>query len=181
MDYLDALLWRNGEFADQGFIPDLKMMPSGKLLIIGCVDPRVDPETIFKLESGEAAVIRNVGGRVNPAALETIKLLRAVAQAAGGSTGPAPNLIVLHHTDCGITHCQHYTPGLLAQHMGVAPDELDAQAIADPYEAVALDVAALRADPDVAARYTVSGLVYDVATGKVEMVVPPTRLPPEEA
>ena len=181
MDYLDTLLRRNGEFADQGFDPDLKMMPSGKLLIIGCVDPRVDPGTIFKLEAGEAAVIRNVGGRVNPAAIETIKLLRAVAQAFGGGSGPAPNLIVLHHTDCGIKHCHHHAPGLLTQHMGVAPDELDAQTIADPYEAVALDVAALRADPDVAGRYTVSGLVYDVATGKVEMVVPPARLQPEGA
>jgi len=36
-------------------------------------------------------------------------------------------------------------------------------------------VAALRASPDVSAGYTVSGLVYDVATGKVEVVVPPSR------
>jgi carbonic anhydrase len=59
--------------------------------------------------------------------------------------------------------------------MGVTTDELDALEIDDPYKAVALDVAALRASPDVSAGYTVSGLVYDVATGKVEIVVPPSR------
>ena len=39
MGYLNTLLQRNGEFADQGFNPNLKMMPSSKSLIIGCVDP----------------------------------------------------------------------------------------------------------------------------------------------
>lgn len=181
MDYLATLLQRNDEFADQGFDPNLKMMPSSKSIIIGCVDPRVDPANIFSLEPGEAAVLRNVGGRVNPAVIETIKLLQSVTRAIGGRSGPEANIIVLHHTDCGINHCHHHAPGLLAQHMGVAPDGLDALAIADPYEAVALDVAALKANPGVAGGRTVSGLVYDVATGRVELVVPPTLVPAPQA
>ena len=67
MDYLGTLLRRNGEFAGLGFNPNLRMMPSSKTLIIGCVDPRVDPMNIFELEPGEAAIFRNIGGRVNPA------------------------------------------------------------------------------------------------------------------
>ena len=181
MDYLDTLLQRNGEFADQGFNPNLKMLPSSKSLIIGCVDPRVDPADIFKLEPGEAAILRNVSGRVSPAAIETIKLLRAVTRTAGGRNGPDANIVVLHHTDCGINHCHHHAPELLAQHMGVVPSELDSLAVTDPYKAVALDVAALMANPDIAGGRTVSGLVYDVATGKVELVVPPTQVPALEA
>jgi carbonic anhydrase len=88
---------------------------------------------------------------------------------------------VLHHTNCGIKHCHHHAPELLAQHMGVEPEDLDRLAVTDPYQAVALDVAALKANPGIPAAYTVTGLVYDVETGKVETVVPPARLRPEEA
>jgi len=180
MDYVDTLLQRNDTFASDGFNASLKMMPSKKALIIGCVDPRVDPADIFKLEAGEAAVIRNAGGRVNPALIETLGILRAVGRAATGKAEPELSLIVLHHTDCGIKHCYHHAPDLLAQHMGVATAELDELAVNDPYQSVAVDIAALRANPNIHSAFTVSGLVYDVATGKVETVVPPQRLRPEE-
>ena len=179
MDYLDALLSRNAEFASLGFNPNLKMMPSGRVLILGCVDPRVDPFNIFKLEPGEAAVYRNVGGRVSPATLETLALLRIVAKAAGGKIGPGSNLIVLHHTDCGINHCYRHAPELLAQHMGVALEQLDALAITDPYRSIAYDIEVRKANPRVWGGYTVTGLVYDLAAGKVNVVVPPTLLQPE--
>jgi carbonic anhydrase len=179
----ESLLRRNREFAGRGFVPDLKMLPAGKTLIIGCVDPRVDPMDIFQLEPGEAAVIRNIGGRVNPALLETLGLLRAVSKGAGGIAGTDSNLIVLHHTDCGIRHCYHHARGLLSRHLGVEMDSAldDTRAVNDPYAAVANDVATLKADPQLPPGYIVSGLVYDVATGLVETVVPPSRLRPEEA
>jgi carbonic anhydrase len=180
MDYVDSLLQRNGDFASDSFNPALKMMPSKKALIIGCVDPRVDPAEIFKLEAGEAAVIRNAGGRVNPALVETLGILRVVGKAVTGKTEPELNLIVLHHTDCGIKHCYHHAPELLAQHMGVASAGLDELAVNDPYKSVAVDIEALRANPKISSAFTVSGLVYDVATGKVETVVPSQRLRPEE-
>jgi len=103
----ESLLRRNAEYADYGFVPGLKMMPAGRTLILGCVDPRVDPMDIFKLAPGEAAVIRNVGGRVNPALVETLGLLRVVSQSVGANLGAATNLVLLQHTDCGIKHCNH--------------------------------------------------------------------------
>lgn len=124
------------------FNPHLRMMPSSKSLIIGCVDTdtHVDPMNIFKSEPGEVAVFRNVGGRVNPALLETIALLRVVTKAAGGKIGPGANLVVLHHTDCGINHSYRHAPELLARHLGVSLQELDTLAVTDPYKSVALDV-----------------------------------------
>jgi carbonic anhydrase len=55
-------------------------MPSGSLQVIGCVDPRVDPANVLGLKLGEAAVIRNVGGRVTPATLRTLAMLAKVVQ-----------------------------------------------------------------------------------------------------
>ncbi|MDE1181096.1 carbonic anhydrase [Paraburkholderia sp.] len=179
MDFLDTLLRRNAEFAETGFSPDLKILPSQRTMIIGCVDPRVDPMDVLKLEPGEAAVIRNVGGRVNPALLETMAILGTVSRAAGEAVGAGWNLVLLQHTDCGIAGCYHHAPALLAKHMGVADDTLDDLAITDPYRAVALDVASLKANPNLPGGFTVSGLVYDVKTGLVETVVPPARLRPD--
>ena len=172
MDFLQTLAQRNAAFANSDFSADLKIIPSRKTMIIGCVDPRVDPMDVLQLQPGEAAVIRNVGGRVNPALLETMAILRTVSRVGGSEVGEGWNLILLHHTDCGITGCLHHAPELLAKHMGVAPQELAALEIDDPYKAVAVDVAALKANPNLPGGFTVSGLVYDVATGRIDTVVP---------
>lgn len=176
MNFVDDLIARNAEFAGDGFSADLKILPSARTMIVGCVDPRVDPMDILRLAPGEAAVIRNVGGRVTPALLETLAILGTVSRAAGQAVGTGWNLIVLHHTDCGIIGCYRHAPGLLATYMGVAAESLDGLAITDPYRSVAVDVAALRANPLLPGGFMVSGLVYDVQTGRIEIVVPPALL-----
>jgi len=176
MDFLQTLIERNVVFAQNDFAADLKIIPSQKTLILGCVDPRVDPMDVLKLVPGEAAVIRNVGGRVNPALFETMAILGTVSKVGGAAVGQGWNLIVLHHTECGISGCYHHAPELLAKHMGVATDELAALEIDDPYKAVAIDVAALKANPNLPGAFTVTGLVYDVTTGLIETVVPAGRL-----
>lgn len=181
MTVIDDLTQRNELFASTEFNAQLKIMPTLKTVIIGCVDPRVDPADILGLRPGEAAVIRNVGGRVNPAALQNMALVRTVAVAQGKEVGPGWNLIVLHHTDCGITPCLVHAPALLAKNLGVEPVDLDNLAVDDPYAAVAVDVAALKANPQLPGGFLVTGMVYDVLTGKVEVVVPPALLRPQAA
>ena len=181
MSFVDTIIDRNAQFAVEGFHPELKIIPSAKTMIIGCVDPRVDPMDILQLKPGEAAIIRNVGGRVNPGLIETMTILAAVSRAAGQPAGDGWNLIVLQHTNCGIVGCYHEAPDLLATYMGVAADGLEPLAITDPYKAVAIDVAALKANPHIRSGFTVTGLVYDVATGKVQTVVPPSLLEPQKA
>jgi carbonic anhydrase len=178
MTVIDTLTGRNEVFAASRFSKDMKIIPSMKTMIIGCVDPRVDPADIFGLVPGETAVIRNVGGRITPATLQIMAMLRIVAKASGGEIGQGWNLIILHHTDCGIT-CLAHNPELLAKHFGVAPGDLDKLAITDPHQAVAVDVAALKSNPLLPGGFLVSGLVYDVATGRIELVVPAALLRPE--
>ena len=180
-DVVESLAERNTIFTADGFVAGLKMMPTRKTIIIACADPRVDPFDIFKLTAGEAAVIRNVGGRTDPGTLETMALLRAVVQVMGGDIGPGWNLVVLQHTDCGIRHCLSHAPDMLAKHMGVDVPGLEALAITDAHAAVALDVAALKANPKVPRGALVTGLVYDVTTGQVDIVVPTAPLDPDVA
>jgi carbonic anhydrase len=97
-------------------------------------------------------------------------MLRKVGQANGGGPGQGWHLIVLHHTDCGMTDLAAY-PELLADYFGIGTDQLASKAVSDPYESVRVDVDVLRRTEPLASAFAVSGLVYDVATGRVETVV----------
>lgn len=165
MSASELFLTRNETFAADRFTSGLRMMPSLRAIVIGCVDPRVDPTEVLGIEPGEVAAIRNVGGRVTPGVRAELAMLRAVTQAAGGDLGPAWELIVLHHTDCGITRLVD-RPEMLAAFFDVEADRLAGQAVSDPWASTALDVAALRADPGLPG-VRVTGLVYDVTTGRL--------------
>lgn len=180
MTTIDTLLQRNEEFAAHRFFPGLSLMPTLATMIVGCVDPRVDPAHLLGLQPGEAIVIRNIGGRITPATLQTMALLGMIPQLEGAGPVNGLNLVVLQHTDCGITRLAR-VPDRLAGYLGVAPEELEAKAVGDPYAAVAVDVAALKANPSLPAGVIVSGVVYDVATGRVALVAPPAPLRAEGA
>ena len=84
---------------------------------------------------------------------------------------------VLQHTDCGITRLAG-DPGLLTRYFQIQERELTTKAVTDPRAAVATDVALLLAIPASPGEWLISGLIYDVATGLVEIVVPPARIRP---
>ena len=169
------LVRRNADFAATEFITDLSINPSGVMMVVGCVDPRVDPTHVLGLRQGEAAVIRNVGGRITPATLRTMLMLGKVGAANGGGNHPGDwNLVILHHTDCGMTDLAAF-PHLLAEYFEIPAEELAGKGVSDPIRSVQVDVDVILAN-NHASRFGVSGLVYDVDTGLVETVVPPTPL-----
>jgi carbonic anhydrase len=175
MTTLDTLTKRNSDFAAHRFVAGLPMMPTLRTMVIGCVDPRVDPAHLLGLDPGEAIVIRNIGGRITPATLQTMGMLQTIAQVQGANPGDGFHLIVLHHTDCGITHLEG-NPDMLANYFGIGNEGLAAKAVTDPHAAVAVDVAALKAIPALPGNWLISGLVYDVTTGLVEVVMPSAPL-----
>ena len=111
MNNLDPLLQRNKEFAAQQsaegtLMPSLpRAMPNVKAIIIGCADMRVDPAHVLGIKPGEAIVLRNIGGRITPGLLEQLALLGRIGEVAGEIAGGGRefHLVVLQHTDCGIT------------------------------------------------------------------------------
>jgi carbonic anhydrase len=175
MTDIEDLSRRNADYAAKDFVRGLEINPSGNLMVIGCVDPRVDPAHVLGLANGEAAVIRNVGGRITPTTLRTLAMLSKVGQANAATRRPGDwNLVILHHTDCGMTDLAASTD-MLAQYFEVPVWELDRKAVTDPVRSVQVDVEVIRKNLRAPA-YFVSGLVYDVDTGRVETVVPPTLL-----
>jgi carbonic anhydrase len=171
-ELVDELVDRNGEFALRHDVTGLSPMPTRPLIVVGCVDPRVDPAVVLGLELGEAVVIRNVGGRTTPAVLRTLAMLGIIARSHGAEPGAGLEVVVLHHTDCGIKHLVDH-PDVLAAELGISPESLDPRTVTDPRASLAADVAALRTNPVLPRGLVVTGLLYDTGTGRVEVAIPP--------
>jgi carbonic anhydrase len=172
---IDLFLGRNREFAERQGVAALRMMPTRRTMIIGCVDPRVEPAAVLGLELGEAIVIRNVGGRVTPGVLRTLGLLAQIAGREGIKPDEGWNLVVLHHTDCGIRHLTDDLD-LLAAELGTTADAVDLTTLTDPRASLAADLQVLRANQRLPRGLVVSGLLYDTGSGRLETVVPPALL-----
>ena len=63
---MTALLARNAQFA-AAYTPVPLGPPTAQMLIVTCLDHRVDPAITLGLQLGEAPVIRNAGGRITQA------------------------------------------------------------------------------------------------------------------
>jgi carbonic anhydrase len=166
---IEELIERNRRFAEHDYAT-VPSSPRLKTCVVTCPDPRVDPAQVLGLELGDAAVVRAAAGRVSPIVLQQLLFLAQTAAAIGQSQ-EGLELILMQHTDCGITHFlgeEHRD--MLAAFLGCEADELDAKSPADPYQGVRVDIQALAANPFIPASLSVTGVVYDVATGHIEVV-----------
>ena len=180
MTSLDSMLERNKDFAaSQSAGRELmpRALPNVKAIIIGCADMRVDPAHVLGIQPGEAVVMRNIGGRITPGLLEQLGMLGRIGEVVGAvpNGGGEFHLIVLQHTNCGITYLAGET-AMLTRFFQTPETELKTKAVSDPRAAVAADVALLRSVPALPGEWLVSGLVYDVETGLVDVVVPPAQV-----
>jgi carbonic anhydrase len=175
MSATETVLTRNATLSERLSEREFEITPDLKALVLSCADHRVDPAHVLGLELGEAVILRNPGGRVTAAFVQELAVLAVVAAVEG--LDPGFELIVMHHTDCGITRLDapDHT-ALIASYFGVEEDAVPAKHLSDPKEAVRADIETLRANPLMPATLMASGIVYDVETGLAEIVCPPEPL-----
>jgi carbonic anhydrase len=174
MTKMTPLLERNEHFA-RTYSPAALGIPAQELLIVTCLDHRVDPAVIFGLQLGDAPVIRNAGGRVTQAVIDDIAFLAFLAEQLFAGQGDPDTLFevaVVHHTHCGT--------GFLAdpdfRHRAAAATRLpeatlEAEAVTDPHATVKIDVERLLISPAMPPKVSVSGHVYDIATGHLTTTI----------
>ena len=109
MTALESMLERNKDFAASQSAarePMPRALPNVEAIIIGCADMRVDPAHVVGIKPGEAVVMRNIGGRITPGLLEQLGMLGKIGEVVGAIPGGGGefHLIVLQHTNCGITY-----------------------------------------------------------------------------
>jgi len=176
MTKMTPLLQRNEQFA-RTYTPVALGLPAAQVIIVTCLDHRVDPATVLGLQLGDAPVIRNAGGRVTQAVIDDLAYLAFLAEQLSGGQGAQDGLVevaVIHHTQCGTGLLAD--PGFrhqAAASTGLPEAALEASAVADPHITVKTDVERLIAalPPTV----SVSGHVYDIATGRVTTTLEPRR------
>jgi carbonic anhydrase len=174
MTRMTPLLERNGQFASTYTSGPLGP-PTAQVLIITCLDHRVDPAITLGLQLGEAPVIRNAGGRVTRAVIDDLAYLVFLAeQLFGGqdADGPLFEVAVVHHTQCGTSLLAD--PSFrqqAAEATGLPEAALAASAVADPHITVRADVERLLTSPLLSSTVSVSGYVYDIATGRLTTTV----------
>ena len=144
MTKMTSLLERNEQFA-RAYTPAALGVPAQPVFILTCLDHRVDPAITLGLQLGDAPVIRNAGGRVTQAVIDDIAYLAFLA-------------------DPSFRH-------QAAQATGLPEAALEAIAVADPHTTVRADVERLLTAPSLSPKVSVSGHVYDIATGRLTSVV----------
>ncbi len=178
MSNVPRLLDGNRRFSAHFADGELPIRPRLSTIVLTCLDARVDPAHLFGLQLGDALVIRNAGGRLGPGVLTDLAVLGLLAATLPGGKAKPQELVILHHTDCGMSRfADPSAREALAQRLGIEPDKVaTTMAITDPAQSVRDDIARLREAPGPPDDLVVSGLVYDVAHGTVEQVVAPTPL-----
>jgi len=138
------------------------------VLIITCLDPRLEPEQMFDLHKGEASVIRNVAGRAKMALVDVITITELA---------PITDIMVVHHSDCGATHfTEKSMKKQVKTRVSGHDEELEAMYFGeivggDVEESVREDVEFLRTSPFVKKELKIHGYVIDIISGKLETVV----------
>ncbi len=178
MSDLPQLLERNHRFTAHFADGELPIRPRLSTVVLTCLDARVDPAHLFDLQLGDALVIRNGGGRINPGVLSDLAVLGLLTAAVPGDKAMTLELVILHHTDCGMSRfADPAAQQALATRLGIEPDQVaETMAITDPAQSVRDDITRLSRSPGLPDTLVVSGLVYDTAHGTVEEIVASTPL-----
>jgi carbonic anhydrase len=171
---MTPLLEHNEQFA-RTYTPAPLGLPAAQVIIVTCLDHRVDPAITLGLKLGDAAVLRNAGGRITQPVIEEVAYLAFLGQRLSGgqlTDDKRFEVAVIHHTQCGTGFLAD--PGFrreASQATGVDEAALEASAVADPHATASADVERLLTSPLLPPTMSVSGHVYDVETGRVTTVV----------
>ena len=155
----EDLLEANEEYAQRFDRGDLTAPPARGLAVVTCMDSRIEPLQALGLGLGDAKVIRNAGGRVTDDALRSL----VVATHLLG----VHRVLVVEHTDCGMTK-----QGEQEARERVGARDLPLGMIGDQRAALEEDVRKVRTSPHLPQDLAVLGCLYDVASGRLEVVVP---------
>ena len=161
MSVTDELLANNATYA-ASFTGPLPLPPAKHVAVLACMDARLNVYGALGLNEGEAHVIRNAGGVVTEDEIRSL----AISQRLLGTK----EIILIHHTDCGmVTFTDADFKASIEAETGIRP-AWAAEAFADAAEDVKQSIARITASPFIPHKDSVRGFVFDVATGRLNVV-----------
>jgi len=174
MSITETLLKQNRSFAENFSAADLPILPKMRTVILTCVDARVDPAHVLGLALGDAVIIRNNGGRVTKDVIEELSVLAFMVAMMDGDKPGSFELVIMQHTQCGAERfADPGFQGTIKEKLGI---DVSASAIADHEQSIKDDIERLRNSSGIPGHIIVSGQIYDVKTGSIQEIVPPSAL-----
>jgi len=165
VNVIDELVANNEAFSAGLPAPHLDVRPRRRLVIVTCMDSRLDVFAALGLHEGEAHILRNAGGVITDDVIRSL----AVSQRRLGTR----EVMLIHHTDCGM---QSLTDdgfrAELQQATGVAP-AFAIESFTDLDADLRQSILRVRRSPFLAHRDRIRGFVYDVDTHRLREVVEP--------
>lgn len=164
-DCFDGLLAGNAGYR-QCFDPGAHTPPpKPSLVMVTCMDSRIDPLAIFGLQTGEAFVIRNAGARIDDDALRSIVMAVDLMGVR--------NIVVMHHTQCAMCSA---APGSLSDRVQQATGvtvTLELGGFDDHVRILTEDIERMRASDLLPDEFglQLAGFMYAVEDGTVTRVV----------
>jgi len=155
----------NARFAASFDKGALEIPPARPLVVLTCIDARIEPSRAFGLEIGDAHVVRNAGGRATEDAIRSMLISSWLLGTR--------EFAVIHHTDCGMTKFTDPVLRDMIRDQAGVEVEMDFLSFADPEQSARDDVDAIRGTKGFPDGTVVSGHVYDVRTGRIRQVVEP--------
>ena len=163
-DFSDVLT-NNEQYAASFVDEGLPGRAACGLAVVTCMDSRIEPLQMLGLSHGDAKILRNGGARVTDDVLRTLVLAVALLG--------VERVLVVPHTDCGMTkRNDQQVQEAVRELTGVDARSIEFATIADQRETLERDVQRVRSWPFLPAGLPVAGAVYDVRSGRLELVVP---------
>lgn len=162
MSVTDRLLENNEAYAKSFKKGALPLPPAKRVVVLACMDARLDVHKILGLDEGDAHVIRNAGGAATDDAIRSI----VISQRLLGTQ----EIVLIHHTDCGmLTFTDDAVKRQIEADTGIRP-AFALEAFPDLDEDVRQSIARIKASPFIPNKSSVRGFVYDVKTGRLNEV-----------
>ncbi|MDA8297236.1 MAG: carbonic anhydrase [Actinomycetota bacterium] len=162
MGETDALLANNERYSTGFDKGDLPAEPARRVVVVTCMDARIDPAAALGLHEGDAHVLRNAGGVVTEDVLRSLTLSHHLLG--------AQEVLLMHHSRCAMAGMDE--AGAIAQieeRSGGATVDFSLGAF-DDLEADLRASAERIASHPLLSRLSVRAVLYEVETGKVREV-----------
>ena len=162
----DELMEHNKGYAKRFDLGHLQTPPIKKLVILTCMDSRMDLEQLLGLSVGDAHMIRNAGGIATDDAIRSLILSTQLL----GTRAVA----VIQHTQCGLMSItDEEFRWRLSTKTGHDASHMRFHAFRDIDQNIADQVLRIRGNIFLPKQVRVRGYAYDVTTGALREVLVP--------
>ena len=161
--HFDDLLAANRTYAETFDLQGFDGIAKSGVMLVTCMDSRIEPLGMLGLQPGDAKILRNPGGRVDDRAL--------VALVLGNNLLGVDRILIVEHTRCAVASNDEETIlGRVGESAGQDAHWLPVDVIADQRRALTEDVHKVTSHPLIAGSVHVGGFLYDVDSGLLERV-----------